>query len=111
MCAVLEKGFQDHTKFVQIKLLLPEMLSYYFTYELTSFIKFYLHTFLYNHIRIPTEKRQIGLFCEWDACTCGSHSEAGSGRVIELVTSSWKSFHSWDGKLVLHKDWHCAGNT
>lgn len=30
MCAVSGKGFQDHTMFVQIKLLLPEMLSDHF---------------------------------------------------------------------------------
>lgn len=82
MCAVLGKGFKDHTKFVQIKLLLSEMLSYYFIYELISFIKFSLHTFLYNHIRIPNKIRQIGLFCEWDTCTQGSHGEACSGGVI-----------------------------
>lgn len=55
MCAVLGKGFQDRTMFVQIKLLLPEKFSYYFIYEMTS-LKFALHIFLYSHIRIPTKK-------------------------------------------------------
>lgn len=56
MCGVLGKGFQDCTVFVQTKLLLPEMLSYNFIYELISFTKFALYTFLHNHIRIPTKK-------------------------------------------------------
>lgn len=42
--------------FVQIKLLLPEMFSYYFTYELISFLKLALCAFFYKHIRIPTKK-------------------------------------------------------
>lgn len=55
MCAVLGKGFQDRTMFVQIKLLLPEKFSSYYIYEITS-LKFALHIFLYSHIRIPTKK-------------------------------------------------------
>lgn len=81
MCALLGKGFQDQTMFVQIKLLLPEM-PYHFIFELISFAKFALHIFLYNPIRIPIKKRQIGLFCEWDTCTQGSHGEACAGSGV-----------------------------